>query len=583
MSNAVPTANVPLPLPSRVAAREASTAVQVPATATAKAHGRAPAAPTAPERPGPFAPARMPSHAPAQATGTHWPTIAVILVTYRAADFIADCLESLIATNYPRLRVIVVDNASPDETVEAVERFAARTGTKRDAIAATVVRRAAGNGASGNGPVGSGAVGDGASGNGAVGDGASGDGAVGNGAAGDNASGNGAVGSGASGSSAVGDGASGNAASGSRAMGSGDPGNGASGNGPAGSGASGNGTFRNSDLGNSTEGDGASGSGAVGDGVAGSGAVGSGVSGNGAAADGTLGGGAACDDAKRDGLSGTTVELHRAGGNLGFAAGVNVGLRAALGDRECDLFWVLNPDATVTPATPFALADEASRMGRFAVIGTRVLYAERPDVVQTDGGRLHALTCTGVGVNIGARAVETPLPDPASLAYIAGVSMLVSREFVETAGLMPERWFLYYEEIDWQLARGDLPIGIAPQALVLHSAGASIGSGGVHKRASPLSVYFMARNLLPFVRRHAPAKLPFAYLMAYYKLVRQWGLDRANLAAMLRGLHRLGPPADVRQRLARDVWDRALSPPSAPSRPGDAAGRLRGRTNGDAD
>ena len=378
--------------------------------------------------PGPFAPARMPSHAPAQATGTHWPTIAVILVTYRAADFIADCLESLIATNYPRLRVIVVDNASPDETVEAVERFAARTGTKRDAIAAT-------------------------------------------------------------------------------------------------------------------EGDGT----------------------------------------KRDGLSGTTVELHRAGGNLGFAAGVNVGLRAALGDRECDLFWVLNPDATVTPATPFALADEASRMGRFAVIGTRVLYAERPDVVQTDGGRLHALACTGVGVNIGARAAETPLPDPASLAYIAGVSMLVSREFVETAGLMPERWFLYYEEIDWQLARGDLPLGIAPQALVLHSAGASIGSGGVHKRASPLSVYFMARNLLPFVRRHAPAKLPFAYLMAYYKLVRQWGLDRANLAAMLRGLHRLGPPADVRRRLARDVWDRALSPPSVPSRPGDAAGHLRGRTNGDAD
>ena len=310
---------------------------------------------------------------------------------------------------------------------------------------------------------------------------------------------------------------------------------------------------------------------------------GDGTEGDGAAGDGAAADGAARNDAKRDGLSGTTVELHRAGGNLGFAAGVNVGLRAALGDRECDLFWVLNPDATVTPATPFALADEASRMGRFAVIGTRVLYAERPDVVQTDGGRLHALACTGVGVNIGARAAETPLPDPASLAYIAGVSMLVSREFVETAGLMPERWFLYYEEIDWQLARGDLPIGIAPQALVLHSAGASIGSGGVHKRASPLSVYFMARNLLPFVRRHAPAKLPFAYLMAYYKLVRQWGLDRANLAAMLRGLHRLGPPADVRQRLARDVWDRALSPPSAPSRPGDAAGRLRGQTNGGAD
>ena len=137
------------------------------------------------------------------------------------------------------------------------------------------------------------------------------------------------------------------------------------------------------------------------------------------------------------------------------------------------------------------------------------------------------------------------MPDPASLDYISGASLLVSRAFIERAGLMDEGWFLYYEEIDWQLRRGDLPLLVEPEARVVHRAGASIGSGGLDERASPLSVYFMTRNLLPFVARWSPARLPFAYAIVWWKLFRSWGVDRERLAALLRGLHRLAPPQAV--------------------------------------
>ncbi|XWN30997.1 MAG: glycosyltransferase family 2 protein [Devosia sp.] len=253
----------------------------------------------------------------------------------------------------------------------------------------------------------------------------------------------------------------------------------------------------------------------------------------------------------------TILSLHA---NRGFASGVNAGLRVALQDTDCDLFWVLNPDTIVEQQTPFALARKSVEMGRFAVIGGRVRYLERPDKVQTDGGRLHPLAGTAVSVNIGADAAKTPLPAADNLAYIPGVSMLVSREFIETAGLMPERWFLYFEEIDWQLGRGNLPLGVALEASVLHRAGGSIGSCAVHRRAGPLSVYFTCRNLLPFVRKWFPLKVPFAYALALYKLFIHWGASRANIAAALRGLHGLSPPASIRARLGNAAWSPGAEP-----------------------
>jgi len=340
-----------------------------------------------------------------------WPPLSVILVTFRAAEFISACLDSLVATGYPALRILVVDNDSDDGTASVVERWA--RGEPR--------------------------------------------------------------------------------------VGFGD------------------------------------------------------------------------DPAATIGTPAMRLDLIRPGHNGGFAGGVNAGLRAARADPDCDLFWILNPDATVAPQTPFALVRTARETGPFSVIGSRILYAEHPDTGQTDGGRLHPLAGTAVGVNIGARAAEAALPEAGSLAYIPGVSMLASRAFLERAGPMPEHWFLYFEEIDWQLDRGDLPLALSPDAKVYHSAGGSIGSGTVRRGASPLSVYFMTRNLLPFVRKRAPRKLPFAYAIAYYKLLRQWRPTAANIAAALRGLHGLPPPATVRRKLPEAVWSSILARRDRPS--ADAHGR----------
>ena len=54
------------------------------------------------------------------------PAVAVVIPTWNRRDDLLACLESIAAMRYPRLHVIVVDNASTDGTAEAVaERFPA--------------------------------------------------------------------------------------------------------------------------------------------------------------------------------------------------------------------------------------------------------------------------------------------------------------------------------------------------------------------------------------------------------------------------------------------------------------------------
>ena len=60
------------------------------------------------------------------------PVIGVVIVSFNSGDVILDCLESLLAVTDTDLRILVVDNASPDDTVEILRKWAA-AGTLHDA------------------------------------------------------------------------------------------------------------------------------------------------------------------------------------------------------------------------------------------------------------------------------------------------------------------------------------------------------------------------------------------------------------------------------------------------------------------
>ena len=252
-----------------------------------------------------------------------------------------------------------------------------------------------------------------------------------------------------------------------------------------------------------------------------------------------------------------SVTLIETGVNGGFAGGVNHGLKELATRAYLDRFWVLNPDSAVPPETPSAFATYDP--GPFALMGGRVLYYDTPDMIQIDGGTLNTRTGVTGNLGLGQSTQTTPESDPAEMEFITGASLIASRAFYESAGPMPEQYFLYYEEVDWARQRGDLPLAYCPNTIVYHRAGTAIGSATLARPASPFSQYFKHRARLRFIRSLFPASVPIALAYSCAKAA-QIALKgyRAEAWALLRGSLNMPPPRKVRDLLSDEAARIAL-------------------------
>jgi N-acetylglucosaminyl-diphospho-decaprenol L-rhamnosyltransferase len=202
------------------------------------------------------------------------------------------------------------------------------------------------------------------------------------------------------------------------------------------------------------------------------------------------------------------IRIYRARNNIGYAGGVNICIRQIDPAESWLALWVLNPDTEPEPNALMALAARARECG-YGMVASR-LVATSTQRFQSYGGRWRPLMARGF--NIGRDAPRDAVPDvakiQASMMYMPGGSMFVTREYVEGVGLLGERCFLYCEEVDWCFRRGHRRIGYAHNSIVYHSVGTTIGSNFDRKKRSRLSVYLDERNKLLFTRRFYPAHYP---------------------------------------------------------------------------
>jgi hypothetical protein len=205
--------------------------------------------------------------------------------------------------------------------------------------------------------------------------------------------------------------------------------------------------------------------------------------------------------------------------NGGFAAGCNLGLKALPRDR-LDLLLLLNPDAVVAAGAidAFARRLEDPSVG---LCGASVLAFDAPLRVQALGGaRLRPLTLLGENLGGGTRLEEAPPTAEIErrLDYPLGAAIALRPDYIDRAGFLDERYFLYYEEADWAFAGQTFSrVGWARDAVVHHRYGASSKSARSEARApsnrSPLSDYHMARSRLLFALKWRPALAPALTLL----------------------------------------------------------------------
>jgi GT2 family glycosyltransferase len=251
-----------------------------------------------------------------------------------------------------------------------------------------------------------------------------------------------------------------------------------------------------------------------------------------------------CENGGEEAFRDLTAQFGRravAAGNLGYAGAINAILSDLASDPDWSAVWILNPDTTVHPrALEAALEREGS--GRYGIVGSRLVLEETGEV-QLYGGRWRRWMGRGYNIGLGAPAdaVADVTAVESAMHYVSGAAMLVSRSFIASVGLMDESYFLYCEEVDWCLRRGEFALGYAHDSIVYHTHGTTTGASLEHGRRSDLSVYLEERNKLLLTKRHFPAIYPAVLavtflLTAQYLSKRQVPSFKVALAGWLAGV-----------------------------------------------
>ena len=92
--------------------------------------------------------------------------------------------------------------------------------------------------------------------------------------------------------------------------------------------------------------------------------------------------------------------------------------------------------------------------------------------------------------------------------------MMVCRKALERVGLMPECYFLYYEELDWSVMfrKAGYEIWYEPTCTIYHKESQATGTD------SPLKTYYITRNRLLFAKRNCEGLLrifTYIYLIVF--------------------------------------------------------------------
>ena len=188
------------------------------------------------------------------------------------------------------------------------------------------------------------------------------------------------------------------------------------------------------------------------------------------------------------------VKVIRSTKNLGFAGGNNLGIKEAKGKY----ILLINNDTYFKDYNIDALIQRLEASDKIGMVCPKLRFAWGNNPIQFAGYTpLSAITVRTQAIGFGEEdkgQYDTAHPTP----YAHGAAMLIKREAIEKVGLMPECFFLYYEELDWSVmfTRAGFEIWYEPACTVFHKESQTTG------QYSPLRAYYITRNRLLLVKRN---------------------------------------------------------------------------------
>lgn len=184
------------------------------------------------------------------------------------------------------------------------------------------------------------------------------------------------------------------------------------------------------------------------------------------------------------------IHYYMSSENLGFAGGNNYGMKAFLNEgNTTDYFLLLNNDTEVVDDSISRLVLETEK-SCYSITGVVNYYFDQPKEVWQAGSifrerRLRSIELKPSGTSSFIEADNVP-----------GSSLLVKREVVDKIGMLDERFFAYYEEVEFcaRAKKAGYRIAFLDSTRLLHKVGRSSTSLFKH--------YLRTRNTLLLYSLH---------------------------------------------------------------------------------
>ena len=182
--------------------------------------------------------------------------------------------------------------------------------------------------------------------------------------------------------------------------------------------------------------------------------------------------------------------------NVGFAAGVNIGLDYAK-KHHFPYALIINNDAFPAPEMLTQLIKATNP--DIALLTPLIFYEHQPQTIWYGGGRQDPQLLELRGRQQGQPIQKTRI-ESHDVDYVLGACLLINLAIVPTVGLMNEQYFMYYEDLDWSIRCrvAGYRLHLSSNAHLYHRVAKS--SGG---EDSPVRRYHLARSSVIFFHTHA--------------------------------------------------------------------------------
>ena len=197
--------------------------------------------------------------------------------------------------------------------------------------------------------------------------------------------------------------------------------------------------------------------------------------------------------------------------NGGFAQGNNKGIRRALADVNV-YFILLNNDTKASSQAIRKMIKVAQKNETVGLISPKIYFErgyefhkeryydnEKGKVIWYGGGKIDWKNIYASHENVD-EVDKNQHEEARETDFATGCCMLLKKKTIDKAGFLDEKYFLYFEDVDYSLRvkKTGLEVFYNPNVSIYHKNAGSTGKPG-----SSLQIYYQTRNRLYFGMKYA--------------------------------------------------------------------------------